>query len=220
MPSDFAVIFDMDGVIFDTETIALKCWSKAAESLSLPDIRPVFPLCIGANIRRTEEIFIEHFGPDYPYAAFAKQARANYIAHYETEGLPVKPGAREILAFLRDAGVPMAIASSTVSSVVRQELEDADLIPFFQAVIGGDMAERSKPAPDIFLSAAAQFSFLPERCFVIEDSFNGIRAAHNAGMRPLMVPDMLQPTEEIATLTEHVFPSLFEAKDFFEQILL
>ena len=66
MPSDFAVIFDMDGVIFDTETIALKCWSKAAESLSLPDIRPVFPLCIGANIRRTEEIMMEHFGPDFP----------------------------------------------------------------------------------------------------------------------------------------------------------
>lgn len=220
MPSDFAVIFDMDGVIFDTETIALKCWILAAETLSLPDIRPVFPLCIGANIRRTEEILMEHFGPDFPYVAFAKQSRANYIAHYETEGLPVKTGTREILAFLQEAGVPMAIASSTVSSVVRQELEDAELIAFFQAVIGGDMAARSKPAPDIFLSAAAQLSFPPECCFVIEDSYNGIRAAHNAGMRPLMVPDMLPATEEMQELAEHVFPSLFEVKDFLEQNLI
>ena len=220
MPSDFAVIFDMDGVIFDTETIALKCWILAAETLSLPDIRPVFPLCIGANIRRTEEILMEHFGPDFPYVAFAKQSRANYIAHYETEGLPVKTGTREILAFLQEAGVPMAIASSTVSSVVRQELEDAELIAFFQAVLGGDMAARSKPAPDIFLAAAQALSCPPERCFVVEDSFNGIRAAHNAGMHPLMVPDMLQPTEEIRALAEHVFPSLFEVKDFLEQNLI
>ncbi len=220
MPSDFAVIFDMDGVIFDTETIALKCWILAAETLSLPDIRPVFPLCIGANIRRTEEILMEHFGPDFPYVAFAKQSRANYIAHYETEGLPVKTGTREILAFLQEAGVPMAIASSTVSSVVRQELEDAELIAFFQAVLGGDMAARSKPAPDIFLAAAQALSCPPERCFVIEDSYNGIRAAHNAGMRPLMVPDMLPATEEMQELAEHVFPSLFEVKDFLEQNLI
>ena len=220
MPSDFAVIFDMDGVIFDTETIALKCWTRAAETLSLPDIRPIFPLCVGVTAKRTEEILKEHFGADFPYPAFSKQARANFIDHYETEGLPVMPGAREILAFLQEKGVPIAIASSTLTSIVRPELEDAGLLSCFQAVIGGDMAARSKPAPDIFLAAAQALSCPPERCFVVEDSFNGIRAAHNAGMHPLMVPDMLQPTEEIAALAEHVFPSLFEAKDFFEQNII
>ena len=217
MPSAFAVIFDMDGVIFDTETIAIRCWSKAADTLSLPDVRTVFPLCIGATAKRTEEILHEHFGPDFPYAAFSACTRANYLAHYEQEGLPVKPGVREILSFLQDAGIPAAIASSTVTDVVRTELQDAGLFSFFQAVIGGDRAARSKPAPDIFLAAASALSFPPEQCFVVEDSFNGIRAAHASGAHPIMVPDMLQPTEEIRFLAEHIFPSLRETKEFFEK---
>ena len=97
---------------------------------------------------------------------------------------------------------------------MEQEIRDAGLAPFFQKIICGDMVERSKPAPDIFLKAAEELGVNPEVCYVIEDSYNGIRGAHTAGMHPIMVPDMLPPTDEMEKLAEQIFPSLFEVRDF------
>ena len=141
--------------------------------------------------------------------------RRLYYDHYEREGLPLKSGARELLSALNGSGTPLALASSTRTETVRRELRDAGLLDFFDVVIGGDQVTRSKPHPEIFLRAAAELGTAPEECCVIEDSFNGIRAAAAAGMHPLMVPDMLQPDEEILALAERVFPSLHEVRNFF-----
>ena len=161
-----AVIFDMDGVIFDTEHLAMNLWIQAADELD------------------------------------------------DREGLPVKPGVPELLSSLTANHVPLALASSTYSDLVRQELRDAGFLDYFDVVIGGDMVTHSKPHPEIFLLAANALNTAPENCYVIEDSFNGIRAAAAAGVHPLLVPDMLQPTEEIRSLAEWVFPSLFEVLSF------
>ena len=128
--------------------------------------------------------------------------------------MPRKPGAAEILAALNERGIPLAVASSTPEARVRQHLAEHGFLPRFDAVIGGDRLQRSKPAPDIFLLAAEALGAAPERCFVIEDSFNGIRAAHAAQMRPIMVPDMLPPTEEIAAMAEIVTEDLFGALEY------
>ncbi|MBR0159959.1 MAG: HAD family phosphatase [Oscillospiraceae bacterium] len=212
--SRFAVIFDMDGVIFDTERLALQLWTAAAEECGIPEVVEQYHRFIGVTVVRTREILRELYGPDFSVADFEAAIRRHFERRYAREGLPVKPGAEEILRFLRQAGIPTALASSTLTATVTRELRDAGFLEYFTVVVGGDQATRSKPNPDIFLRAAELLGMEPASCWVIEDSFNGIRAAHAAGMHPLMVPDLLQPTEEIRNLAERVFPSLREAQAF------
>ena len=210
MDAPFAVIFDMDGVLFDTETIALRCWGEAAKTLGLDGWRELYPQCIGITQPKTMELWIEHWGKENA-EAFGKEILAVYDREYAGRPVPQKPGAAEILKALDEKGIPLAVASSTPEARVRQHLAEHDFLRRFDAVIGGDRLQRSKPAPDIFLLAAEALGAESARCFVIEDSFNGIRAAHAARMRPIMVPDMLEPTEEIAAMAEVVLQDLHEA---------
>ena len=213
MTAPFAVIFDMDGVIFDTETIALRCWGEAARMLGLNGWRELYPQCIGITQPKTRALWVEHWGEENA-AAFGQEILAVYDREYAGRPVPQKPGAAEIIEALSRRGIPIAVASSTPEARVRQHLTEAGFLPRFDAVIGGDRLQRSKPAPDIFLLAAEALGAEPERCFVIEDSFNGIRAAHAAQMRPIMVPDMLPPTEEIAAMAEIVTEDLFAALEY------
>ena len=212
-----AVIFDMDGVIFDTEHLAMSLWIQAADELGIPGIAELYPSVIGTTMARTHEILAEHYGVSFPREEFDRRVRDLYHEHYDREGLPVKPGVPELLCSLAANHVPLALASSTHSDLVRRELRDAGFLDYFDVVIGGDMVTHSKPHPEIFLRAANALNAAPEDCYVIEDSFNGIRAAAAAGTHPLMVPDMLQPTEEIRSLAEHVFPSLYEVLFFLSE---
>ncbi len=203
-----AVIFDMDGVIFDSERATFMEWKELAERYGLKDIEIPYQKCIGVNARRTKEIMLDFYGPDFPYDDYAKETSLSYHARYDGGRLPMKPGIRKLLSSLKDRGVYLALASSTRLSTVTQQLRDAGLLAYFDKVIGGDMITRSKPAPDIFLAALEGSGCEPEDCIVIEDSYNGIRAAHAAGMIPVMVPDMLEPDEEIRVLAEAVLPDL------------
>ena len=216
MDAPFAVIFDMDGVLFDTETIALRCWGEAAKTLRLDGWKELYPQCIGITQPKTKALWVEHWGEENA-AAFGKEILAVYDREYAGRPVPQKPGAAEILKALDEKGIPLAVASSTPEARVRQHLGEHGFLPRFDAVIGGDRLERSKPAPDIFLLAAEALGAEPARCFVIEDSFNGIRAAHAAQMRPIMVPDMLEPTAEIAGMAEVVAADLFEAMEYLKK---
>ena len=210
----YYVIFDMDGVIFDTEQFFLDCLRPAAEAVGLKDIDTIAYECIGLTAPETEKRLVSFYGPDAPLEEFRRKTSEIFDARYEAEGFPKKPWIHEILQYLRDEQIPVAVASSTRSDLVRRELEDAGLADFFDIIIGGDMAEKSKPEPDIFLKAAEKLGAKAGDCFVIEDSFNGIRAANAAGMRPLMVPDLLAPDDEIRGLAEKVFPSLKEVQEY------
>lgn len=203
-----AVIFDMDGVIFDTEQLIIDCWLEVARRHDIPDIKETLYRCIGTNSRVTREITLGRYGEDFPYEEYQKEVKANWKQYLEKNGMPVKQGAKEILSALYKAEIPLALASSTKKEMVVQELEMAGLFSFFRKIICGDMVSKSKPEPDIFLAAAGELGVLPEYCVVIEDSFNGIRAAHAASMHPVMVPDLLQPTQEIIKLAEFVLPTL------------
>ena len=213
MRERFAVLFDMDGVIFDSEQAVLAVWRELAEELGLSDIESVFLRCVGTNKARTEEIFRAAY-PALDFARFDAEARRRFHTRWSGGNLPRKPGAGEILQALKDRAVPLALASSTERAVVRQELDEAGLLGFFDAVIGGDQVKRSKPDPEIFLRAAEALGAEPERCFVIEDSFNGVRAAAAAGMRPLMVPDLLPPDGEMHRLAEAILPDLHAVEEY------
>ena len=210
----WAVLFDMDGVIFDSESVSVLCWRKAAGELGLGGIDEVYRRCVGANVASIRAIVGDAYGARVDPAAFLAMTNRFYDAWCAENGLPVKPGAPEILRALKAAGVPIAIASSTDSAYVTRELKEAGLLAFFDAVICGDMVTRSKPDPEIFLKAAAVLGVKPCDAVVIEDSYNGIRAAAAGGMHPVMVPDILPPTDEMLRLAEVILPSLFEVKDW------
>ena len=213
MRAPFAVLFDMDGVLFDSERCIREIWRGLAEELGLAGIDRVFLQCVGTNKARTRQIFAAAY-PALDFDSFDAQARTRFLARYDRGRLPVKPGAREILSALAERGVPLALASSTRTETVRRELEEAGLLPFFDAVLGGDQVTRSKPDPEIFLRAAEALGAAPTDCFVIEDSFNGVRAAAAAGMRALMVPDLLPPDDEMRRLAQALFPDLHAAKAY------
>ena len=213
MSGNKAVLFDMDGVIFDSERAVLAVWRELAAELDLPGIGEVFLRCVGTNKRRTEEILLAAYpGLDFP--AFDGEVRRRFRARYDGGRLPVKPGTEQILRALRERKLPLALASSTESGVVRRELEEAGLLGYFDAVIGGDQVHVSKPNPEICLRAAQALDAAPEDCFVIEDSFNGIRAARAAGMHGVMVPDLLPPDGEMEQLAEVILPDLAAAEEY------
>lgn len=203
-----AVIFDMDGVIFDSERATFLGWQELAEKYGFRDLEIPYRQCIGVNAVRTREIFLDFYGPDFPYDELSREQSANYHRRYDGGRLPLKPGVRPLLESLRAGGFFIALASSTRVETVTNQLRDAGLLPFFDRVIGGDMVTRSKPNPDIFLRALEGTDIAPDDATVIEDSFNGIRAAHAAGMEPVMVPDMLPPDDEMRSLARHILPDL------------
>ena len=206
----------MDGTIFDTERLILDCWEQVGERHGIPGIREVFIRCIGTNSARTQEIVYEHYGKDFPYEKFSGESSVLFHEIADTEGIPVKPGAAELLKYLSENKVPLGLASSTRLAVVTQELQAAGLYDYFQVVVGGDLLKNSKPAPDIYLMTCGRMGVVPENTYAIEDSYNGIRSAHSAGMRPIMVPDLLPATEEMRDLSVAVFADLFAVKTYFE----
>lgn len=214
--TDISVVFDMDGTIFDTERLILDCWEQVGERHGIPGIREVFIRCIGTNSARTQEIVYEHYGKDFPYEKFSGESSVLFHEIADTEGIPVKPGAAELLKYLSENKVPLGLASSTRLAVVTQELQAAGLYDYFQVVVGGDLLKNSKPAPDIYLMTCGRMGVVPENTYAIEDSYNGIRSAHSAGMRPIMVPDLLPATEEMRDLSVAVFADLFAVKTYFE----
>lgn len=206
------IIFDMDGVIFDSEAKVLECWSEIAEKYGMRNIREAFIKCIGTNSARSREIFLEFYGNDLPYDKYRSEMSALFHERYDNGRLPMKAGIYELLSALKADGYDIAIASSTRCHVVAQQIADAGIDSFFDVIIGGDMIEKSKPAPDIFMAAAKELNAVPSETYVIEDSFNGIRAAYAGGFIPIMVPDMLPPDDEMKAKARYIFKDLLEVK--------
>lgn len=207
-----AVIFDMDGVIFDSERAVYALWRDMAEKYGFEDIETPYFKSIGTNKEVTKRIFLEFYGEDFPYDEYKKEQSENYHRKYDGGRLPLKAGIFELLEFLKSWGLFTAVASSTRSEVVLNQIKDAGLAKYFDRIIGGDMVTKSKPEPDIFLKAAEGLEF--EEIYVIEDSFNGIRAAKKAGMIPVMVPDMIPPDDEMREKAKVILPDLLAVLDY------
>ncbi|MBQ6074822.1 MAG: nicotinate-nucleotide adenylyltransferase [Lachnospiraceae bacterium] len=210
-PSFSAVIFDMDGTLLDTERLFIDAWEEAEGNAS-PALHDALVAIIGVTRERSEEIIYERLGRDYPYEARRLAVDEVFRRARENGTLPVKAGAAQILRTLWRKGYKMGLASSTERELVIPELEAAGLTGYFDAVICGGDAARGKPAPDIFLKAAQAVHTDPARCLAVEDSRNGILAAHAAGMIPLMVPDLIPPDAELRALAAAVCPDLAAAE--------
>lgn len=212
-----AVVFDMDGVIFDSERAVIDCWKVVADRYGVQGIEAACQEVLGVNAVETKEKFLKRYGQDFPYDAYKSEMSKLFHDLYDGGRLPLKTGVVELLQYLKGSDMKVALASSTRSAVVRQELTDAGIIEYFQVIIGGDMVSRSKPQPDIFLKACEELGVASEEAFAIEDSYNGIRAAAAGKLRPLMVPDLMPPTEEMQALSEKIFETLLDVKDYLER---
>lgn len=210
------VIFDMDGVIFDTERLVLSNWKEVAGRRGISDIEDAFMECIGTTMSVTREIVKKHFGEDFPFEEFRQEASVVFHEKVRKDGMPVKQGVKELLVYLKQNGYKIGLASSTRRAVVEEELQMAGFLPCFDVVMGGDMITHSKPDPEIFLACCGKLGSIPDETLVIEDSYNGIRAANRAGMTAFMVPDLLPPTEEMSSLSNRIFDSLSDVQKFME----
>ncbi|MCI1982149.1 MAG: HAD-IA family hydrolase [Oscillospiraceae bacterium] len=192
-----AVIFDMDGLMFDTENLTAKLWDEIGGELGYPGVSAIMPDVMGIRVGSSDAVFRRHFGERFPYGEFIRRFRGRTDQYIEEHGVPVKPGLFKLLEYLRQNGYPMAVASSTSRRRVMRYFEKTGIIPYFKTVICGDMVEKSKPDPQIYLTAAEKTGVLPKNCMVLEDSPNGCTAAIRAGMKTVMVPDRVQPDEAL-----------------------
>ena len=208
-----SVIFDMDGTLFDTESIFQQEWNRLAKErgLSLPD-HFKYKICgtSGEAMNRIIEKFYH-----VPEGSEIQRLCKERVARRLAESVPEKPGCREMISFFHEKGWPLAIGSSSPAAQIRANLSVTGLLPFFDAIASGDEVSRGKPAPDIFLLAARKLGASPKDCYVFEDSPNGILAAYAAGMKPVMVPDLMPATEDIRQKCFALFHSLTEARPFF-----
>lgn len=191
-----AAIFDMDGLMLDTERLTKRLRRQATEEMGIP-YRDLIDRIMGRSEPEVRRVFLEEYGPDYPYDEVKERIRRLRREYLAENPVPVKPGLFPLLEYLKKEGIPAAVASSTYRAVALPLLEQAGIAPWLTGMVFGDMVQRSKPDPDIFLLAARQLEAEPAACVVLEDSPNGILAAHRAGMLPVMVPDLLEPDPEL-----------------------
>lgn len=213
------VIFDMDGTIFDSEQLVLDSWERIGEKYGIADVRQALTDCIGVNIQKTQEIVHAHYGKDFEFEKYRKEASTLFHEYVRENGLPLKKGVKELLQYLKENEIPVGLASSTRLAVVEEELRQAGLYDYFQVVVGGDQLKRSKPEPDIYLMTCEKMGAAPECAYAVEDSHNGIRAAYSAGMMPIMVPDLLPATEEMYAKSAAVFDDLLQVMQYFKERL-
>jgi HAD superfamily hydrolase (TIGR01509 family) len=206
-----AIVFDMDGLLFDTEVLYQEAALSAAAEGGHDVTSGIISRTIGLPWSQGRSLLLAHFGPAFPVDEF----ETNWVRHFDLLAetrLALKPGVIELLDTLDDLGLPCAIATSSSHRTVQHHLMAHDLVGRFHEVVGhGDYAA-GKPAPDPFLKAAERLGVEPPLCLALEDSHNGVRSASAAGMMTVMVPDLLEPTDEIRGLCTLIARDLHEVR--------
>jgi len=207
-----AVIFDMDGLLLDSERVALATFVDACREFGFePDVE-VYYRCIGGNDVRTRQILTEGYGRRFPFDDINERWHSNYEDVAANRPFPLKPGALRLLQFLEARRIRKAVVTSTRRESAIRKVSNAGLLQFFEFVIGGDEIRRSKPDPEIYLTACRRLREIPEHCLALEDSDNGVLSASAAGLQVIQVPDMLEPSSEVKTLGHTILPSLLDVE--------
>ena len=213
-----AVVFDMDGVIFDSEKLYRKHWMITGKEYGIPEaeMAELCNLIAGATKDKNAKLMKSRYGEDFDYESFRNATMTRMDAEIARDGLELKPGVRELFSYLKEKGYLIGLATSTWEERAKPNLEAAGILEYFDKIVYGGVVPHGKPAPDIYLKACEELNVLPKEAIGVEDSYNGIRSAHAAGMKAIMIPDLLQPTPEILELTEQKLDSLLDLKNFLE----
>ncbi len=207
------VLFDMDGVILDTEKLYTRFWVEAAQSLGYP---MTYEMALGMRSlsrQAGERQLKEYLGEKVDYFA-VRETRIRIMEKFiEENGVELKPGIHELLAFLKKHDIKTSVATSSPLDRTKKYLSQVGLVDEFDALVSGHMVAHGKPEPDIYLYAASNLGLKPEECLVLEDSPTGILAAYRAGCVPVMVPDQDQPDEEVKSRVYTVVKDLLSMRD-------
>lgn len=213
-----AVLFDMDGLLIDTEAVYVEALQAAAQSLDLEMPLAFCHSMVGIPGKECDVMIQDFYGTGFRIEEF----RLRFSGHAKSlleANIPVKAGVVELLDFLTNRGLPLAVATSAGRATAERHLGRAGLLNRFRAVATRDDVVHAKPAPDVYLEAARRLGIAPERCVAFEDSNVGLTAAHAAGTMPIMVPDILPPLPEVRDKCITVLGSLREARRLFEAAL-
>lgn len=211
-----AVIFDMDGLIFDTERISYKAWKTVCEKEGYEIEEDFYTSLIGRNFKGFSVIMREHYGKEMPLERIYEEKIKLMTDEIDTHGVPLKRGVHELLDYLNRENYKVAIATSTVRERASKMLNSVGVLDKADYLICGDDVTNSKPDPEIFLKAAENLGVKPEKCIVLEDSGTGIEAAFNAGMKGINIPDMKMPDEDMKKKAFKIFDNLLDVKDYLE----
>ena len=207
------VVFDADGTLFDTENLMYEVWVEVGEEMNFPYPGQEYLDYVGLNRAAVLSLMKQRYGDGFDGAEFMARCVSRLSQRIENEGVPLKPGVREILAFLRERNIPVGLATSTHRERTDRRLELCGLGEYCQAVTTGDEVSRGKPDPEIYLTTCRKLGLSPEHCLAVEDSKNGILSARAAGMSVAMVPDMIPPSAELLAQVWGRFDSLTDLQN-------
>ncbi len=210
-----AVIFDMDGVITDTEKLYRRFQLEEGRSRGISDeeMERVCLAIAGGTKYSNKPRFEAIVGRGIDYFEYREKMMARMDAHIKEHGVELKTGVKDILQYLRTKGVKIGLATSTMRERATGYLVDHGIYEYFDKLIFGDMVENGKPAPDIFLKACQELNVAPEEAIAVEDSINGIKSAYSAGTFPVMVVDLIEPNDEIKPLAKKIYRVITDIKE-------
>ncbi|MGP8306086.1 HAD family hydrolase [Vibrio sp. YIC-376] len=203
-----AAIFDMDGLLLDTERVCMRVFQEACEVQELPFYKEVYLSIIGRNAAGIETIFRKAYGNDLD--RLHQEWRTRYNAVVKHQAIPVKDGVVELLEWMKEQNLPTAVATSTAKDVAKIKLELAGLSKYFDNLTTGCEVNNGKPDPEIYLLAANRLNVDPTKCLAFEDSNNGVKAAVAAQMSTYQIPDLVEPCEEVRQFGHSIVPSLHD----------
>lgn len=207
-----AVVFDMDGVIFDSEKLYRKHWMITGKEYGIPEPE-MEALCnriAGATKEHNEKLLKSHFGEDFDYDTFRGKTMTRMDEDILANGLDLKPGVHELFRYLKEHGYKIALATSTQQERAERNLRNAGILEAFDVIVYGGTVPHGKPAPDIYLKACKELGVEPAEAAGVEDSINGVKSSAAAGLYTIMVIDLIEPTEEIKPLVDQIYDSLYD----------
>ena len=208
------VIFDMDGVIFDTERVYLETWTEVFEKYGYNMTREIYTSVMGIGRKNVMNTFKSIYGDDLPIDNMYKEKDEILYRKIEKGEIPTKDGVEEVLKFLKKNNYNIALATSAKRNRVDKHLNDSNLKGIFDVIVCGDEVKKSKPNPEIFLYVANKLNINRKNCIVIEDSLSGVKAGNNAGMLVVNIPDLRECDDEMKKYSHKVFKNLIEFKEY------
>lgn len=211
-----AVIFDMDGLMIDSERVTFEGYQHVLAKENLTMSEEKYKTLLGKPVKAVHDLFKEDYGPQYDVDQIIKDVHAYIAKRFETEGVPLKPGLVELLKYLKENNYKTIIATSSHRNRVDLIVKQAQIDQYFDDSICGDEVTKGKPNPEVFLKACQKLQVSPQDALVLEDSESGINAAYNADIKVIGIPDMKYPEEKYVKMTYKIMDNLFQVKDFLE----
>lgn len=210
------VIFDMDGLMFDTEKIVFRNWSIVMKENGLDYNLDIYKRTVGLRHAETEKLYKSIYGESFPYQTLRTAVSQMYVDYTAEQGIPIKKGLFDLLEYLKKENIPAAVATSTRESSASRTLRLAGVTPYFSAFMFGDTVKKGKPDPEIFERARLLLNIEKDSVMALEDSINGVKSAFNAGLKTVMIPDMLEPDKETEKLLYGKCENLAQVIDIIE----